>query len=195
MDTTAAPAPDAPTSPSRAALLDVLPALQLLAGAIHQKLLPILVMDGDVHEAKAMDLATTAIKRTLDAVAAGNRREGVGHLADAVERAGHVVHDLHRRLAELQDAAELGADENERRVLSGDTEVLVERVSLVVALPNTTSATIDLEVSPDGNVEWRSETVDLAEVDGTMQLGVTTALTELGEVLTRALPEHAFPQH
>ncbi|HEX6359476.1 hypothetical protein [Actinophytocola sp.] len=193
MDTQANPTADAPASASRDALLKALPAIQLLAGGLHKTLLPILVLDGTAPEAEAMDQATTAIKRVLDAVAADDPRSCVDHLTDAVQRLGNAVHDIHKRVAELQPLDELGADENERRVLTCDTEVSVDRAQLTTVLPIGTAADITVAVSPDGLVEWRSDTVALADVDGAAQLAVTAALAQIGEALTPALPDDAFP--
>ena len=89
---------------------------------------------------------------------------------------------------------ELAADELDLRASSLDTTAIIDTAHLDVGLPSGTSTSITLTVTGDGRVTWQSPALDLGSVTGPRQLAVTTALTQLGETLTKALPESAFAE-
>jgi hypothetical protein len=149
---------------------------------------------GEVHEAPEVDAlwqATIALDRIAAAITAAGT-EKVEQLVDALDRAGMVLDAVHRRLAELQTLAELAATEDARRDASLDTEALVARAQLELELPGASTATVAVTVDLAGQVAWRSESLDLADVAGVDQLAITTALRALGQALTPALPEPVF---
>lgn len=91
----------------------------------------------------------------------------------------------------MQSLGDIAADELNRRIISVDTTAIIDRAQLDTGLPNGTTATVILTVSADGLATWPSPSLDLTPVDRTTELAVTTALTQLGETLTKALPASA----
>lgn len=177
---------------SRSELVAALPTLRRLIKQLDEAVKPALVTECTAPEAQAIFQAVTAIVWMADALDATDRAARIERLTEVTNRADYVTRAAQERLAQLQNMAELAIDEQHRRVTSVDTATIIDRARLDVALPSGTSTSITLTVDVDGRVTWESPALDLAPVDGPAQLAVTTALTQLGETLTKALPGSAF---
>jgi hypothetical protein len=179
---------------SRSELFAALPAVRRLVDQLYQEIRPAVVTDCDAPEAKAIFQAVTAVQWLVDALDAPDRTARIERLTEVTNRADYVIHDAHQRLAELQSITELAADELNRRVTDYDTTAIIDNARLDVCLPNSSRVAITVAVSADGRVTWQAPEMDLAPVGGPTHLAVTTALTQLGEALTTALPESAFEE-
>lgn len=191
-DQSVPPAGDA--ARSRSELVAALPAVRRLIRELDDAIKPAVVAECEAPEARAIFQAVTAIVWMADALDAPDRAARIERLTEVTNRADYVTRAAQEWLAELQSMDELAADEQDRRTSSLDTTAIIDRAQLDVGLPSGTSATISLAVAVDGRVTWEASTMDLGRVDGPAQLAVTTALTQLGETLTKALPESAFDE-
>jgi hypothetical protein len=188
----APPAGDA--TRSRSELVAALPTIRRLIKELTAAIKPAVVTEREAPEARAIFQAIVAIDWMAGAVDAPDRAARIERLTEVGNRADYLTRDTQQRLAELQSMAELAADELNRRASNLDTTAIIDRAELDVGLPNGTTATITVAVAADGRVTWEAPTMDLDAVDGSTQLAVTTALTQLGETLTKALPDSAFTE-
>ncbi|MFC0430046.1 hypothetical protein [Kutzneria buriramensis] len=179
---------------SRSELIAAVPTIRQLIKQLDAAIKPAVVAECEAPEAQAICQAIAAIKWMADAVDAPDRAARIERLTEVGNRADYVTRAAQQRLAELQSMAELAADELHRRVIGLDTTAIIDRAQLDVGLPGGATATITVAVAADGRVAWEAPTMDLDAVDGSTQLAVTTALTQLGETLTKVLPDSAFTE-
>jgi len=180
------------TTQSRSELVAALPEVRRLLDQLTNATRPARTLEEMAPETEALFYAIGAAGWLADSLDAESPAKRAELLMDAAERMEHFTHAAHKRVAELRSMDELAAEEEQRRSVNLDTNAIINRAEVKVGLPDATSTTITVTVNEGGQVAWESPTIDLALVDGTAQLAVTTALTQLAETLTKALPDAVF---
>jgi hypothetical protein len=189
-----------PSEPSTPPLSDdrlhaVLPVLQALDERLGQALLPSLTVTTPTAVAGSLWQIAKALHgmvEVLDASSGEQQASALTGVSDALEQAAGDVRQVRADLLHLQD---LAAEELTQQVTDMDLgcDAIADGAYLAVALPNGTSARIQIDIDlTTGRASWSSEDVDLAPVGGRRQLDLAAGLRSLAQIVTGALPPSAF---